>query len=211
MGWRKVLGCVSIPQDLHHPTLHSHSCVAPFSPVAALHCCTCLMGLCKHTGGNCDCRNHHLATYTLKQSHFASLANNQCGGSKTVLPQRQTPVACIKYLQHVSAVNLHGTNSMPRLLLPCNIKTFTAKRLLVYSNLQAPAHHTVGCDPPTPKHPLSLLPLQEFPNAPMQVGVPSLLNTHLEPYWPQPGVYARSTHTRDTVAQQEKQALGSSQ
>jgi hypothetical protein len=55
------------------------------------------------------------------------------------------------------------------------------------------------------------LRLQDFHNAPMQMGMPSLLNAHLEPFWPPPGVYARGVHTRETAAAQEKQALGNSQ
>jgi hypothetical protein len=57
----------------------------------------------------------------------------------------------------------------------------------------------------------SFLHLQDFHNAPMQMGMPSLLNAHLEPFWPAPGVYARGVHTRETAAAQEKQALGNSQ
>eukprot|EP00878_Enallax_costatus_P018602 GHUV01019590.1.p2 GENE.GHUV01019590.1~~GHUV01019590.1.p2 ORF type:complete len:129 (+),score=32.72 GHUV01019590.1:1648-2034(+) len=45
----------------------------------------------------------------------------------------------------------------------------------------------------------------------MQMGMPSLFDTHLEPFWPPPGVYARGGHARDMVTQQEKQALGNSQ
>jgi len=51
--------------------------------------------------------------------------------------------------------------------------------------------------------------LQEFPNQ-VPMGVSSLFNTHLEPFWPTPGVYARGAHTRDMVTAQEKQTLGSS-
>jgi hypothetical protein len=51
--------------------------------------------------------------------------------------------------------------------------------------------------------------LQEFPNQ-LPMGVSSLLNTHLEPFYPTPGVYARGAHMRDMVQAQEKQTLGSS-
>lgn len=44
----------------------------------------------------------------------------------------------------------------------------------------------------------------------MPMGVSSLLSTHLEPFWPTPGVYTRGAHTRDTVIAQEKQTLGNS-
>eukprot|EP00882_Tetradesmus_deserticola_P032191 GHRQ01036439.1.p1 GENE.GHRQ01036439.1~~GHRQ01036439.1.p1 ORF type:complete len:296 (+),score=146.40 GHRQ01036439.1:869-1756(+) len=60
-------------------------------------------------------------------------------------------------------------------------------------------------------NPGDLIYPQDFHNAPMQMGMPSLLNAHLEAFWPQPGVYARGVHTRETAAAQEKQALGSSQ
>ncbi|KAF6262037.1 hypothetical protein COO60DRAFT_1625111 [Scenedesmus sp. NREL 46B-D3] len=62
-----------------------------------------------------------------------------------------------------------------------------------------------------PFNPGDLIFPQDFHNAPMQMGMPSLLNAHLEAFWPQPGVYARGVHTRETAAAQEKQALGSSQ
>jgi hypothetical protein len=42
------------------------------------------------------------------------------------------------------------------------------------------------------------------------MGVSSLLSTHLEPFWPTPGVYTRGAHTKDTVIAQEKQTLGNS-